>query len=222
MELDFPGISLQRDHQALVLHSQAPLTTLSSAVAGGGLAQVDWILVQHVPKGYASANPTTDLDEFAASRGIQPPYIGLLTAASLEKAQAASFSHGDLRVAALVTAGVSNAASAGISPPVEAVNPQASGGNLSGTINIILLVEAILTPAAMVNAVITATEAKSDVLRQRGIHTSQGELATGTSSDAIVVAATGGCERLEYAGPATRVGWLIARGVRQALGAALV
>jgi adenosylcobinamide amidohydrolase len=45
--------------------------------------------------------------------------------------------------------------------------------------------------------------------------------ATGTSTDAVVVACTGRGDILPYAGPVTPVGWLIGRGMRAALAAAL-
>ena len=81
----------------------------------------------------------------------------------------------------------------------------------------IFLIDAHLTSAAMVNAVITATEAKTDVLLQRAISTPEGHHATGPSTDAVVVACTGRGEPLPYAGPATIVGCLIGRCVRQGL-----
>ena len=42
----------------------------------------------------------------------------------------------------------------------------------------ILLIDACLTPAAMVNAVITATEVKTQVLMARGVRTPEGYAAT--------------------------------------------
>jgi len=107
---------------------------------------------------------------------------------------------------------VSNASCAGISAPA-VFQP--------GTINIILLVDANLTPAALVNAVMIATEAKTATLRDENIRTADGLYATGTSSDAICVACTGRGDATNYAGAATLVGWLIARAVRQTLVSAL-
>jgi adenosylcobinamide amidohydrolase len=49
------------------------------------------------------------------------------------------------------------------------------------------------------------------------VRTPQGEPATGTSTDAVVVACTGRGEQLRYAGPATPAGWLAARAVRTAM-----
>jgi len=62
---------------------------------------------------------------------------------------------------------------------------------------------------------------KVNLLLGRGARTSEGCLATGMSTDAVVVACTGRGDSLPYAGPATPVGWLIGRSVRQALGEAL-
>ena len=111
-----------------------------------------------------------------------------------------------------MTAGISNATTPGLSAP-------ATPG--PGTINTILLIDACLTPAAMVNAVITATEVKTQVLMARGARTPEGYTATGTSTDAVAVASTGRGTPLPYAGPVTLLGWLIGRCVRSALGAAL-
>ncbi len=49
----------------------------------------------------------------------------------------------------------------------------------------ILLIDACLTPAAMVNAVITATEVKTQVLMAHGVRTPEGYAATGTSTDTL-------------------------------------
>jgi len=111
-------------------------------------------------------------------------------------------------VAAVVSVGLSNTACAGVSAPVVVA---------AGTINVILLIDAHLTPAAMVNAVITATEAKTMALRAWQVRTPQGEPASGTSTDAVVVACTGRGEALSYAGPATEIGWLVARAVRRVI-----
>lgn len=85
------------------------------------------------------------------------------------------------------------------------------------TINTIVLVDARLEPGSAVNAVITATEAKVGALSDAGIVTPDGMPATGTVTDAVVVAWTGRGPRLAYLGPATPGGWLVARSVRRAV-----
>jgi len=212
-KLKFPGIRTTLSPEALILRSDQDLCVLSSAVAGGGLTHVRCILNRHVSKHYSNSDPESDLREFAASQGISEPFVGLMTAVYLDRVQVVSLRHGDLPVAAIVTAGLSNPASPGLSPAVDLA---------PGTINIILLVDAQLTPAAMVNAIITATETKAHFLLGAGVRTPEGYPATGTSSDAVVVACTGRGAWLPYAGPVTQVGWLIGRGVRQALEQALI
>ncbi len=59
----------------------------------------------------------------------------------------------------------------------------------------------------MVNAVITATEAKTGVLMALNARTKEGDPATGTSTDAIVIACTGRGTPVPYAGP-WNVDWL--------------
>lgn len=213
MKLDFPGLEATLSPEVLVLHSRQPLHILASAVVGGGLGQTRYILNRHVDKNYHHPDPVSDLSDFARSRGITEPFVGLMTAVYLADVGAVTLYDAELTVTAVVTAGViGNPTCAGLSAPA-VLKP--------GTINMILLLTARLTPAAMVNAVITATEAKTHVLLGRQFQTPEGHLATGTSTDSMVVACTGEGELLPYAGPATRIGWLIGQGVRQALEIAL-
>lgn len=128
-----------------------------------------------------------------------------------------------LTVVAIVTAGISNAWRAGAWPTFLG-QKQADDANPypPGTINTIVLIEGKMTDAAMVNAVITATEAKTAVFGERGVRCPKsGKTATGTTTDAVVIAATGRGAGLEYAGPGTFVGALIARTVTKALCQAL-
>ena len=93
-------------------------------------------------------------------------------------------------------------------------------GTSAGTINLIVLVDARLSRSAQVNAVMTATEAKTLALIERDTRTREGGYATGTSTDSVVIAATGRGEPLRYAGTATKLGWLIGRTVRECMQAA--
>jgi adenosylcobinamide hydrolase len=211
-KLDFPGVVLTRTAEVLVVHSQQPLTVLSSAVVGGGVVRVRYLLNRHVHYDYNCLDPVADLIAFARSQGISEAFVGQMTAVSLQKARAITLCAEPLTVAVVLTAGLSNATNPGLSAP-ETPGP--------GTINMILLIDACLTPAAMVHAVITATEVKTQVLMARGVRTLEGYAATGTSTDAIAVASTGRGTPLTYAGPVTLVGWLIGRCVRTALEEAL-
>ncbi|NDJ63131.1 MAG: adenosylcobinamide amidohydrolase, partial [Chloroflexi bacterium] len=130
----------------------------------------------------------------------------------IHKARSVTLRVGELTVCAVMTAGVSNAVAAGLNEP-QSVQ--------AGTINIVILVDGNLSPAAMVNAMMTITEAKTAELMNRGVQTSEGYPATGTSTDAVVLACTGRGKEHIYGGPATAVGYLIGRCVRACLELAL-
>jgi len=84
-----------------------------------------------------------------------------------------------------------------------------------------VVVDAEPEPAALVNAVITATEVKGLLLREAGLRAEGGHAATGTSTDAVVIAATGRGPAARFGGPASEMGWVVARAVRVALGRAI-
>lgn len=208
MNLPIQGISISTTPEVLHIQSASPLNVLSSAVTGGGFRRARHILNFHVDKGYNCNNPEADLRARARRLGVNGSFIGLMTAVYLHKARSAFFQAQGLSAGAVVSAGLSNATCAGLTPPFS-YEP--------GTINIILLLHARLTRGAMLNAFITATEAKCAILQSRNIRTVADDPATGTSTDTLTVAVTEVGDLQEYAGPVTTIGWLIARAVRQAL-----
>lgn len=211
-----PGVTVAIGPRLVRVASEAPLTVLGSAVVGGGLGTAREILNVHVDDGYDGERPEEDLAAVADALGAARPFVGLMTAAYTQYARCAVESLGALRVAAVVSVGLSNTTAAGVSPPV-ATAGDGIATPAPGTINVILLVDGALTPSAMVNAVITATEAKTMTLAAWDVKTPEGDVASGTSTDTVVVACTGRGEELRYAGPATPVGWLAARAVRAAM-----
>ena len=212
-----PGVTVTAAERAVRISSERPLRVLGSAVVGGGYGVTREILNVHVDDQYDGERPDEDLAAVAAELGIGEPFVGLMTAAYTQFARCAVERIGDLAVAAVVSVGLSNTSSAGVTPPIGAGPADGATAPGPGTINIVLLVDGALTPAAMVNAVITATEAKTMTLAAWDVKTPEGEAASGTSTDTVVVACTGRGEELGYAGPATPVGWLAARAVRAAM-----
>ncbi len=211
-----PGVSVTIGRRAVRVSSERPLLVLTSAVVGGGFGSALEILNVHVDDQYDGAHPEEDLAAVAAELDVADPFVGLMTAAYTEFARCAVESLRDLTVAAVVSVGLSNTSSAGVTPPIGGPADRAAAPE-PGTINVILLIDGTLTPAAMVNAVITATEAKTMTLTEWDVKTPEGEAASGTSTDTVVVACTGRGDELSYAGPATPVGWLAARAVRAAM-----
>jgi len=208
MNIPIQGISISQTDEIIHVQSEEPLVILSSAIIGGGFSRKRHILNTYVDKNFNSPNPKNWLRSLATRMDIRESFIGLMTAVKLSKARIAFLESDGLGVGALVTAGVRNASAAGITP-VFSSKP--------GTINIILLLNARLTRAAMLNAVITATETKTAVLMEKKVLTAEGDLATGTSTDTITIAATNNGTLQAYAGSVTTIGWLIARVVRESL-----
>jgi adenosylcobinamide amidohydrolase len=94
-----------------------------------------------------------------------------------------------------------------------------SGLARPGTINVLVAVPVPLSDAALVNAVVTATEAKSQAMVEFALP------GTGTASDAVCIAcpatgsAAGGAEVEAYGGPRSPWGAAIARAVHAAVAA---
>lgn len=80
-----------------------------------------------------------------------------------------------------------------------------------------IVIDGELSESAMVNAVITATEAKTAALQKLGIvERANGESATGTTTDAIAIAVTQNMSwgvKHVYAGSATSLGCMLAEAV---------
>ena len=164
----------------------------------GGWKDVEHIFNHTVVEGFDRLNPVEYL-RGVAERFELRDYFGLLTSVPMDKLSVVRSGE----VTAFITAGVKN--------PNERIQVRKVG---AGTINIILVVDADLSDGGMVNAVITATEAKSAALIELG------HSFTGTNTDAVVVARIGG-EYYEYAGPASELGsriWhAVKKGVRESL-----
>ena len=206
MSLD--GVATRVGPEAVVVIAEHELVVLSSAVVGGGFTRARAVLNVHVPKNFACADAVETVAAAALRLGVPAPWVGLLTGAWTERAEIATAAADEVRALVVATVGLSNPSAAGLT---------ARAAALPATINTIAVVDADPEPAALVNLVATLTEVKTDVLRAAGVRCEDGHPATGTSSDAIVVAATGRGARCRYGGPLTEAGWATARAARQAL-----
>ncbi|MEM3561942.1 MAG: bifunctional adenosylcobinamide hydrolase/alpha-ribazole phosphatase CbiS [Candidatus Jordarchaeaceae archaeon] len=180
---------------------------VSSAPLGFGIINVDKILILQVPRNYDSERPEGELQDLIDELKLGKNTVGLMTAAEVKKVLTVTHqSLDDLHITVVATAGASNALIAGEDP-----YKKEGERKHSGTINIIALVNKALTDGALVNAVITATEAKSVALRNLGF------AASGTTTDSIVIACPPDGAKLRYAGTATDAGILLSRAVKQAV-----
>ena len=135
--------------------------------------------------------------------------VGMMTAVDLEDLSYCVYEENGFSIFTVVTAGVGNAVDS------TRTNPYA-GPVQPGTINTWIFVNGKLTDEAFIQSIITATEAKAQVLRDLNIKDSVTEtVATGTSTDSILIAATQQGKKLDYAGTATELGAVIGKAVYQ-------
>ncbi|GAA0133428.1 hypothetical protein YSY43_02680 [Paenibacillus sp. YSY-4.3] len=219
----WPGLKLCRKERHILLEAPKPMDGLGSAVYGGGMHSLERFVNIYVDRFYHCEDPVRDIRSLLGEWGYpEQGTAGLLTAVQLKHAAVFEEQGTDFGVLCCVTAGVSNAARAG----VQRTTFPASW--TPGTINIMLVVDGKMTPAAMVNAVITATEAKAAALSDLGVRDAEnGMIATGTTTDAVML---GVSQRAKwpllhaYAGTATDLGGVIGRlvydAVRESLAAA--
>ncbi len=178
--------------------------TISSAVVGGGLGPGGWWVDAQVDKEYFHPDPVAHAEEIARGLGLDGRGVGMLTAADVSR-----WTRGE-------DGGVVAAATVGLGLPVPAAVPAevALAETLPrvGTINVLAVVPAPLTDAALVNAVVTATEAKTQALVEAGVP------GTGTSSDAVCIACPAVAAGAEpYGGPRSTWGSRLARAVHAAV-----
>ena len=203
-----PGLRVTIDEQAVVVTAAEPLRVLSSAVRRGGLGEARTIVNLHVNTHGLAQDLERPLAAFIAERKLSEPCVGLLTAAWTEHAEVTHVTACGFAVTAVATVGLSNRTTAGRT---------VAARWLPSTINTILIVDADPEPAAFVNAVITITEAKALALAEAGVRCADGYPATGTSTDAVVVAATGRGPAARFGGPASEMGSAIGRAALQVL-----
>jgi iron complex transport system ATP-binding protein len=210
VSIDIPlnGVNGEIKKETLIISSSRPLKTLSSSILGGGFNRTKYILNHHVEKDFFHTSPEHYLKNIALGLGVKEEVVGMMTAADLTNLSVAATSTKDFRIVAVVTGGVSNAAAAG---------EEKTSRSLVGTINTILLIDGSLTKGAMAGTIITVTEAKTRALWELDVKSiTSGETATGTTTDAVVVACTGRGSKLRYAGTATVLGELVGKATKNA------
>jgi adenosylcobinamide amidohydrolase len=187
---------------------------ISTGVDGGGLGERRWWLNTQVSLRYFEPDPAGHIRRIVAELGLAGPGVGMLTAADVRHRQSAR--DGGVRVVA--TVGLSLPVFAAAAPEQIAAELTPSG---PGTINVLVVLPVALQDAALVNLVVTATEAKTQALFEAGTP------GTGTSSDSIciacpTVAAADEGLREAYGGPRSPWGARTARAVHDAVAAGTV
>ncbi len=197
------------DRPVAIVHLPGRFRVLSSTLMGGGLVETDTIFILEVKMGYDNNNPQEDLDKVCDKYGLPRDSVGFMTAADV--ARVLTVKRDELngkRVIIIVTAGVTNAVYAGERLPQEIIDLLPK--HVAGTINTIAVLDTPIEAGGLAGAFITATEAKSAALMDMNVK------GTGTTSDAVAIACPTGPGDY-YCGPATDVGMVMARTVREAV-----
>lgn len=193
---------------AIVLHKERPLRVVSSAVLNPGFGWYRTIVNRQVPQTYNVNDVEQEVKQFARMRHwIPTETVMQLTAVDVSGAAIKEYeaSFGSLII--MVTAGIGNALDVSRAHEVQSLPA-------IGTINTWILVNGNLSDEAFIEAMMTATEAKTKALAEEQVLDKRtGTLATGTPTDSLVVAATQQGENLPYGGPITELGKLIGKGV---------
>ena len=203
----------------LAFISNIDLSTVSSAIYNGGFKKTKAILNVQAPEEYSDrklhANPQNLIINSAKKIGLSKNFVGMVTAAAIDKFALVSKKDGNLAVSVTATAvdpegdTCSHAETAGEAITVE---------EMTGTINIMVVIDGNPTESCLVSTVLTATEAKTAALWELDIRSRySGDVATGTITDAIVVAKTNRGEPIVYGGPASRLGQLVGYCTRKAV-----
>lgn len=185
-----------RELPLLVWRFARAMSVASTASAGGGLGERSWVINAQVAHDYARHDQEEHAAELAAGVGLTGPGVTMLTAASVPRLHRCD------------DGGVRAEATVGLTHPTWAAAPESEpAGPVVGTINIVAVLPVRLTPAALLNALCTATEAKTQALLVAGVP------GTGTPSDAVTVVVPPDGPAEPFCGPRSDWGARLARAV---------
>ena len=202
--------SLLDDGRLLVVRFPRVHRTLSWAVCGGGLGLTRAVAWRHVEAGELSpsVDPAALLEASLKPHGLERA-VGMMTARSLGTFDCVTKQADGVAARAVATVGLGNALAVGDPPgPMRGV----------GTINILVQLSHALDEAGLAEAIGIATEARTAaVLDGRVPSRRSQELASGTGTDCIVVAAPDIGEPMRWVGKHTTAGALVGGAVREAV-----
>ena len=193
---------------------------LSSAVYNGGVCAASNILIMKVANNFEGKkqigqHPENTLAEYCRQLRLDGTTVGMMTSASMDSFRRVSRISQGVEITAMATAGISNACCAGDRAGWRKFQTDANPG---GTINIIILTNALMSQAALVESVMLVAEAKAVAMRKLGVKSLvSGVIATGTGTDAIAVVNGSSPETIHYCGKHVLFGEMLASAVIEAI-----
>lgn len=192
----------------VVFRTKRALKTLSSAVHNAGMGWYRTFVNRQVDSEYNVDHVQVEMAIYLEAHGFPlTETVGMMTAVSTEHVEIEEYQGEFGTVLIAVTAGIGNAVD--VSKALER-----ECDSHIGTINTWVFVNGELSDEAFIQAMITATEAKAKALQTENVvDPITDTIASGTSTDSLLIASTQQGELLPYAGPITPLGKLIAHGV---------
>ena len=193
---------------------------LSSSTLNGGWCQASDLVIMKVAGSSEDetphlGDPAVTLQSYSDGLGIEGATVGMMTSASMDSYREICKTEQGVEITAIVTAGLSNALCAGDRAGMRQFDTPRLP---AGTINIVVITNALLAQAAMVESVMMITEAKTAAMRELGVRsTESGKTATGTGTDAVAIVNGCGPANIRYAGKHVLFGELLATAVIDAI-----
>ena len=214
----FDRYQIKQNHDLIHICFDRPLRTLSNGVIGEGIQWVYHFCNFHVALDYNSSNPKQDVKKWMKQYDIpHEQAIGMMTAVHLDDLAVIEKKVDEFSFLIVVTAGVSNAVDISYNQAI-----QSKQSHKVGTINIMVFIDGNLTDGALVNAIQSCTEAKAKALFDLNIKDPiTNTIATGTSTDSLLIATTQKGKKTPYAGSGTKLGKGLGNVVYQATTTAL-
>nr|WP_320117114.1 adenosylcobinamide amidohydrolase [uncultured Marinifilum sp.] len=200
-----------------------PVKMLSSAILNGGFQYASHFLNAKVDANFNGErtdfeSPEISLDKLAKKNNWTGNCVGMMTAAYMKSFRSVKIERQGVWIEALVTAGVSNARRAGDLADYQFINEECEK---LGTINILILTNAELTEAAMVESLMILAEAKAACMQDLNIKSrASNTIATGTGTDSAAIACGKGA-KVKYCGKHVLFGEILAKAVIQAISQSL-
>ncbi|WP_379969811.1 adenosylcobinamide amidohydrolase [Ectobacillus sp. sgz5001026] len=198
----WPEFEIYKKDDRIIMQHPSVLEVFSSAVYGGGLKRASHFVNWKVPFDFDVSDPVLLMKQKLKEWECPAEQsIGLQTAANILDASIQEMNGDAFRMICCVTAGVGNSARAG-------TRRETFSAYQCGTINTFLFIDGNMTHAAMINGIITATEAKAAAMQDLHITDENGKIATGTTTDSVVLAVTQNKNEPThaFAGTATTIG----------------
>ncbi|WP_372754671.1 adenosylcobinamide amidohydrolase [Labilibaculum sp.] len=213
------NFSVELTEQFLHVKFDSSVRMLSSAILNGGFQKADHFLNTKVDANFRGEKtdfeaPNVTLRRIAHSESWKGNCVGMMTAALMSSFRRVRMEAQSVWIEVLVTSGVSNARRAGDLADYQFMNEDC---RKVGTINILVLTNAQLSDASMVECIMMVAEAKAACLQDLQVKSPvSGLLATGTGTDSTAVAC-GTASRVEYCGKHVLFGELLAKATCQAI-----